>query len=287
MQKMKTNLLKALYNLVQNPVKDVVKYYSYSNNRINQVGDALEVYVKDAFCSTFDIADLGSKTELYTKYFSYLGSQNHPPDFMINGGDAVEVKKTGDNATELALNSSYPKDKLHASSPMITQACRDAETWSVKDHLYCVGNTDSTDNLKSLWFVYGDCFVSKKESYERMKESISEGINQLDGIVFSDTKELGRVNAVDPLGLTYLRVRGVWGIKHPSWVFKNHFDDMKTNNFEMNAILKETKYLSFPNEDRILLENLQNDHFSIKKIKIKNPNNPESLDSARLINYWE
>jgi len=283
---MKTNLLIALYNLLQHPVKDIIKYYSQSNNRINQVGEALEIYIKDIFCGTFGVVDLQKKNEIYSKYFSYLGNENNPPDFMIKKGDAVEVKKTG-SKNNIQLNSSFPKDKLYANSPMITKACREAENWDIKDHLYCIGTTDSNNNLKTIWFIYGDCYVANKEIYERIKTAVSKSINQLDDIILSDTKELGRVNSVDPLGLTYLRIRGMWGITHPSLAFNYLSKNREQSSFSFNAILKEEKYLSFPQQDRILLESIQNNNFSITQIKIKNPNNPANLDSAILIHYSE
>ena len=32
-------------------------------------------------------------------------------------------------------------------------------------------------------------------------------------LYFAETKELGRVNQVDPLGITNLRIRGMWQIE--------------------------------------------------------------------------
>lgn len=52
---------------------------------------------------------------------------NNPPDFMLSGGDAVEVKKIESPDAALALNSSYPKHTLKSSSPLISTACREAE----------------------------------------------------------------------------------------------------------------------------------------------------------------
>ena len=34
------------------------------------------------------------------------------------------------------MNSSYPKQKLYASSSMISHACQNAEEWTEKDMLY-------------------------------------------------------------------------------------------------------------------------------------------------------
>ena len=63
-------------------------------NRANGMGEALENYIKDAFAGTFGISDELQKMKTYNQKFSWLGSQNNPPDIMIKGGDAIEVKKT-------------------------------------------------------------------------------------------------------------------------------------------------------------------------------------------------
>lgn len=63
--------------------------------------------------------------------FSYIGNQNNPPDSMLRNGDAIEVKKIESKKAALALNSSYPKAKLYADSPMINKECRECEKWLV------------------------------------------------------------------------------------------------------------------------------------------------------------
>ena len=119
---MSTNLLVAIKNIVEYKSR-TANTAAVSSNRMNQQGEALEQFVKDAFCSC-----LGERSELdkelaHTKYLSYLGNQNNPPDFLIKGklGDAVEVKKIAKltASPSLALNSSHPKDKLYVIDPKI------------------------------------------------------------------------------------------------------------------------------------------------------------------------
>ena len=169
---MKTNILKAIYNIVQNPVIELSNYYSdkISQNRMNSMGDALELYIKDVFSTALDKTTEADKIAEYNKYFSYLGNKSNPPDLIIRGGDAIEIKKLEAEGGDIALNSSYPKDKLYADSPMITNACRDCEDgWKEKDFLYVVGSVSKTnkDKLSSLNFVYGDCYCAKPEIYTR------------------------------------------------------------------------------------------------------------------------
>lgn len=280
-----TNILQALKNLTEYPITDIsARYQANGRNRANNMGEALEAYVKDLFCNTFNIQDETEKNRVYSEQFSYIGNQNNPPDLMIATGDAIEVKKIESVGSQIALNSSYPKDKLYSDSPMITQDCRECEDWREKDIIYVVGAIQQ-DNLKALWFVYGDCYAASKDIYERIKNKISEGVNSLPDVEFSETKELGRVNKVDPLGITYLRIRGMWGIDNPLHVFDYVTNIERDNELTVNAIMLTEKYNSFPESDRQSIESIALDSFSISDIDIKSPNNPARLLSAKLIKF--
>lgn len=277
-----TNLLIALSNIVKNPLTDVVSHYR-SSNRANSMGDALEFYIKDLFCGTTNIDEANKKNEIYDKHFSYLGNQNNPPDIIIRGGDAIEVKKIESLRSGIALNSSYPKDKLYSDSPMITQACRDCEDWREKDLIYTIG-VAKNNKLQALWFVYGNCYAAGKDIYERIRNKISSGLSELEGVEFSETKELGRVNKVDPLGITYLRIRGMWHIDNPIKVF-DYITEVDVDKLTVNALILKDKYNSFPAQDRENLEKLEASGLSISDVKIKSPNNPAKLLEAKLIKF--
>src|SRR5680860_804658 len=135
---METNLIIAITNLIENPITNLISHYR-STNRANNMGDALEYYIKDLFCNALNEQDLEKKSAIYNKFFSYIGNQNNPPDIIIKQGDAIEVKKIESLRSGIALNSSYPKDKLYSDSSMITTACRDCEDWKEKDLVYVIG----------------------------------------------------------------------------------------------------------------------------------------------------
>lgn len=275
-----TNILEAIYNIVNHKNFAIREFYS-GRNRANSMGEALENYIKDAFANTFDSDDEQSRLKTYNEEFSWLGSQNNPPDIMIKGGDAIEVKKTQSANSSLALNSSYPKTDLRHTSPMITSECRDCEEWTIKDLIYCVGHTSDT-NIKSLWMVYGSSYAAKHETYQRIKTTISDGIKTIPDVVFADTKELGRVNQVDPLGITNLRIRGMWQIENPRKVF-NYLHEPTDKDFELVCIIPIEKYSSFPSESKSKLEGITEKGFSIEDKQIRHPNNPAKLIDCKLI----
>jgi hypothetical protein len=62
-------------------------------NRINDKGVPLEELIKDIFADTLNESDMINRVIQHSKSFSYLRNQNNPPDLIIKGGDAIEVKK--------------------------------------------------------------------------------------------------------------------------------------------------------------------------------------------------
>ncbi len=281
---MTSNILIAIKNLVQNPVVALTAHYS-GRNRVNGVGNALEIYIKDLFANTLFCEDEYSKLNIYNQVFSYTGNQNNPPDIILRNGDAIEVKKVQGNANALALNSSYPKDKLYSDSTMITSNCRNCEQWNEKDIIYIVGNTTDT-NLKELWFVYGDCYAADKEIYERIKNTIITGLHSIPDIELAETNELGKIKKVDPLGITDLRIRGMWSIFHPKKVFDYIPKQSILSDFKFYCVIKTEKFEQFPQEDRNNLYNLVNDRFCIHDIQVRNPNNPAQLIPVKFMEFY-
>ena len=90
---------------------------------------------------------------------------------------------------------------------------------------------------------------------------------------------------VDPLGVTYLRIRGMWGIESPGRVFGYLQPTGSEDGFAMNALILKSKYEQYPEEDRANLESLAGDSLKIKNVDIKNPNNPANLLAAVFISF--
>lgn len=284
---MTTNILLALKNILDNSNNELLKVYeSKVHNRANNMGEALEYYIKDIFCNTIEVDDFNEKDRRYSDYLSYIGNNNNPPDFIIKGDAAVEVKKLEKaKFGYIALNSSHPKDKLHSNSTLINKACRKCEDdlggWNEKDMIYAVGNM--TDNkLRVLWLLYGDCYCASEDIYLKIKSTIATGIQTISGVEFAESKELGRVNKIDPLGVTYLRIRGMWGIDHPMNVFSYLVEDYnELNNYQVYVLVTKEKYDLLPKEDKEkLLEYILAGRLQKYEVEIKNPNNPAKYIKA-------
>lgn len=275
-----TNILEAIINIskLENLNIDEV---ILGNNRVVNMGEGLESFVKNAFANSFQITDKNEKNLIYNHYFSYSGSKRTPPDLMIKGGDALEIKKTETLQTELQLNSSHPKARMFSNSTLINNHCRNCEEWVSKDFIYVIGHLPKSNFLSSLWFIHGEIYAADENVYIDLKNSVSELLKSSDDLSFSPTNEIGRINAVDPLKITNLRVRGMWLLQPPYKVFDYVHEYDKSAKFQTIAILSNEKYLAFPLESRLKIENDEN--ITIKDINVNNPNNPVNLIKAKLI----
>lgn len=286
---MSTNLIKAIINIVNNPVTKL-KTYSKGNNRINNAGDSLEEYIKDIFASSVFENDENIRNKKISEYFSYTGNKNNPPDIIIKQGDAIEVKKIENITSDLALNSSYPKSKLYSNSDMITEACRNCEIgWKEKDIIYAIGVVNKANELSQLSFIYGEDYAASNDIYERIRNTIKNGIIDIENIEFAQTNELGKVKKIDPLGITSLRIRGMWHIQNPIKTFSYVYKRNEKAKFNLMSIINEDKlYNSFNNdfEELVKISN-KNNNLKIMDIYIKNPNNPAKLKKSKLITFYK
>ena len=284
---METNLIKAILYLVKSPVYQI-QQMNDGKNRVNNQGKGLEEYIINLFCGTVGELDEQMCIAKRSKLFSYIGNQNNPPDAMIYAGDAIEIKKIETANAAIALNSSYPKAKLFSNSSMLATSCITCEDWIEKDMIYVIGQINKQKLLNSLCFVYGVDYAASLDIYERIKLKIKQGILTIEDVEFSETKELGRVNKVDPLGITNLRIRGMWHIDNPIKVFSYIYQPKKNASFNMMTLINVEKYSTFSDKDRNELEKAAKDleNLVIKDVKIKCPDNPAKLKDAKLITFF-
>lgn len=255
--------------------------------RINSAGALFEYYIKDALTGLF-YGDEESRGKAYQQNFAWLGNQNNPPDAIAQNGDAFEIKKLQSPRNAIALNSSPPKDVLHRNDSRIVEACRNSDggRWEIKDIFYAIGWIESKQ-VRSIYFVQGSCYAASREVYEHVSSSLAESVNEAifsSGLESGKTDELGRINRVDPLGITSLRVRGMWQIENPSKVFQKiaKLDQRKT--FQAYAIMKWEKYIQMLGARQGGLP----EPLKLSRENVPDPNNPaEVIDAAVLEVSWE
>lgn len=279
-----SNIINAIINLVEDDNLRL-KSYKLGNNRANIAGDAVEDYVKDLFANSFGL-DVEERNRKLNETFSYLGNSNNPPDAMLKQGDAIEIKKIESESSALALNSSYPKHTLRSDNPMLKKGCRTAENWTEKEMLYVVGVVKKdTDILKDLCMVYGRNYCASEETYTVIKERIKEGVESIPGIKFTESKELGHINKVDPLGITYFRIRGMWGISNPWTVFHYIYKKDPQMNFNFMCIIDKTIWDKLYNKKELIALSKEVPMLNIYDKQVNNPDNPAKLDDVKLITF--
>ena len=271
----KTNIITALLNLHYFK-NNLVNDFSETNNRINKVGSSLENYVKNLFI------DRNDRTKNSNDYFSYEGAQNNPPDLILKEGDAFEIKKIGTvTATDIQLNSSYPKNTLKIDDPKLTEECRNCEfvEWKEKDIFYVIGHVDNKKLLKSIFFIQGPCLACSPDHYESLFNNFKQHIYK-GNFTFSDTKEIARLNKIDPLDYTNLRVRAMFLMKNPFKIFD--FCNIKKNsNMNVFCLMTDKKYSSFKEHNLHLLE--QNTDIKINDIQINSPMDKNQFLNCKFI----
>lgn len=283
MERLPTNLLIAMRTIAEYGNYDLSAYEVSSENRINAAGERFEYYIKDAFAGTHHLKGKEMRKKAYAELF-FEGDVNHPPDILLYGGDAFEIKKIRNPANNLELNSSPPRDRLYSSDPRITSECKrvDGGNWNSRDLFYAVGCIEG-NVIKSIFFVHGECYAAKMEHYDKIVTNIQSMISgnlKSEGIAtIEETNELGRVNDADPLKRSYLRIRPMWMLKSPYNVFSEVFRAPAGCEFCMAAIMLKRKWESFPKEDRNAL--LRDPRFNVKEVKVSDPNSEKnSLDAV-------
>ena len=133
--------------------------------------------------------------------------------------------------------------------------------------------------------IYGRDYCASDECYNRIRQQIKTGVESIPGVEFSQTRELGRVNRTDPLGITYLRIRGMWHIENPWRVFDYIYQRNFQASFTFMCIVNSELWSRLKNHEEII--KLQENYPALKVIdaKIKNPDNPAQLKTAKLIHY--
>ena len=244
------------------------------SNRINIVGTGLEVFIKETMSGSIKV-DTKNKSEeeleliekekekIDKEVFSFTGQKNGMPDLMIKGGPALEIKKVQQRSRgwdDIQLNSSHPKAKIYQNDSRVCKACKDCEPipWLVRDLIYIVGKTGKnkgeTNNLKSLWCVYGSLFVADREKYLEYEDLISEALENIEGLESNETNEFAVYEKVDPLGISKVRARPMWSIYSPQRIFESYYLEEDDLVFQMIMLIPADIYLSF---DKISICNLK------------------------------
>jgi hypothetical protein len=216
----------------------------------------------------------------WERTFSWRGSANHPPDFMIRGGDAVEVKIHA-GVGQIQLNSSPPKRTLKVTDPRIQDGCRTCEDWSEKDFLYFIGKAND-EFVEALWLIDGECIADNADTYDMIFNKLALTVSDLGG---EPGNEIGRLNNVDSLRATSLRVRAMWLLEHPARVFQSVFLPPKEGVFVLNCLISADKWDAYSESELNAVMALRSDGLTLERIEIPDSGSLDQLKKAIYISW--
>lgn len=288
---MSATVLNAIIALSKHRNNNLGDYASNYAIRINAVGEKLEYYVKDLLTGNLYTSER-ERDLAYSHHYSYLGNQNNAVDAISKNGDAFEIKKVESRlrslaAGKIALNNSPPKDVLHSDDKRLRSDVKniDGGEWKEKDIFYAVGSTIG-QKVKYLYFVQGTCYAARGEVYQSVFDNVRDRIQgtvRTSGLEYMDTKELGRIHRVDPLGITDFRLRGMWEIRNPADVFNSIAPIDTKSEFTCYAIMEKQKFLEESSKRHTVYDDFAEEagsFVSIENVNIKDPNNPAKLKDA-------
>ena len=133
--------------------------------------------------------------------------------------------------------------------------------------------------------VYGDVYCANNDCYLKLWSKIKGSIMETKDIDFTNTKELAHINAVDPLGITYFRVRSMWGIQNPWKVFHYLCTIDTTKQFNFMCIISQRKWNTFNNAIQLEMLSKTNQALAVFDNTVYDPDNPANLINVKVINY--
>jgi hypothetical protein len=225
-------------------------------------GKPFENFAKNMFAGC--LGALSSHVDAaWERTFSWRGSANHPPDFMIRSGDAVEVKIHG-GIGQIQLNSSPPKRTLKVTDTRIQEGCRTCENWTEKDFLYFIGKAND-EYVEALWLIDGRCIADNANTYDLIFDKLALTVSDLGG---EPGNEIGRLNDVDPLKATSLRIRAMWLLEHPARVFQSVFVPADQGSFVLNVLVSAEKWDAYSKEQVDAVMELSHKGLNIRRTDI-------------------
>lgn len=289
-----SNVLDAIMNIIQEGSFEA-KRTKDTENSVNQVGDSLEEYIKDAFSNSFNL-EKEERDKAMKRCILYHGNSSNPPDIITAGKDriAIEVKKSDSYKAALQLNSSMPHSKLSSKDTRIKSDCRKILQNEEIDMLYVVGSfVKNQKKIRHLAMVYGSVYCADTSRYEQIDYLVRSKIKELSDILTKtiptahldiESNELGKLKNIDPKGYCDLRVRGMYTYASPYVVFSEEIKARKTE-FDMFVVIPNEIFQNMENKELFLEFANKNEDITIENKDYPDPNNNGNFIACQRIVY--
>ena len=289
-----SNILDAIMNII-NDGSFEARRTKDTENSINQVGDSLEEYIKDAFSNSFNLEG-EERASAMKDCILYHGNSSNPPDIITAGNDkiAIEVKKSDLYKSALQLNSSMPHSKFSSKDSRINTKCRDLIGDEEMDMLYVVGAFVKKQNkLRHLSMVYGSVYCADISTYEKVDNIVRNQLKELSKPIGKtapmvhldlDSNELGKIKDIDPNGHCDLRIRGMYTYESPYVVFNEQFDSEQLE-FDLFVVVPNDTFEGMENKEVFVEFAKENENISIEEKNYPDPNGSDKKILCKKIIY--
>lgn len=286
--------LTAYYNILDHNSSKLPPIISRKGGSSNSQGDFFEFFIKDIYCKeSLQYPYKEEKENKYLEYFSWIGDSKHFPDMIIRGGEGIETKKMISDSKSIALNSSYPKDYLYIDTQNIPKdMTEDNPQWNRKHIVYAVATVPKTINgiqnedqkCSKIWLAFGNTFVADRQVYLNVIDGIKQGSESSNPTAeFQPSKEIGRIKNVDPQKRTKLRLRGMWELASPNYLFEEFLipDFTPKGSSQVNMVILTCDFENIVQKPDFS-EFINRNQLIIHDVEIPDPNTPEKFLQAKI-----
>ncbi len=289
-----SDVLQGLAHLIKHSNFQLPSLRGTGGSTSTPTGKPFEIYCKD-WLSLLPPNNIIQRQNFYDAAFAYQGSDNNPPDVMFKGGnngDAFEFKKMESQTGTLKLNSSFPKNILHTTSPGLLDSCINCESWAQRNFYYIVGRIKPGDErIAFLWVVDGEFMSTDHSIYESIFTNLQSSVNNF--ITSNNFRniasvELGRFRGIDPNDKTVLRARSMWELESPQTTFQN-LPGVKLDRDKsvLHALILESKWNQYPLQSQNAITSLIGlNGFTLSTItNIPDPRKSNNFLTGKLIRF--
>jgi hypothetical protein len=289
-----SDILQGLAHLIKHSNFQLPSMRGTGGSTSTPTGKPFEIYCKD-WLSLLPPNNIIQRQSFYNSAFAYQGSDNNPPDVMFKGGDngdAFEFKKTESQSGSLLLNSSFPKNILHTTSPGLLDSCINCEQWAQRNFYYIVGRIKpGNERISFIWVVDGELLATDHNIYENIFKNLKTSVNSFisaNNLQNIPSKELGRFRGIDPSDKTVIRARSMWELESPQKTFRDLPGvEIDTTKSVLHALILESKWKNYPLQSQNAITALSAvNGFTLTTINnIPDPRNPNNFLTAKLIRF--
>lgn len=182
---------------------------------------------------------------------SAKGGANHPPDYLLENGPALEAKSIL-GFGRIPTNSSPPEATIDPSNPRLkketAEKLRDSEK-SEREMFYAIGS--KTKN--TVWICQGSVLFGEhnlEKITNKLRESADQISDEMNIKTTNDTNEVAKMNGIDSMDNINLRIRRMMSFDHPVNQFENTAGDYNVRDADLVLAVENNWFNNLTDNDK-------------------------------------